>query len=101
VLSGGKGDDLLNGGHGDDVLTGGQNRDTFVFGPDSGDDVITDFHKSQDEIRFEGVAGVDDFSDLVFSASGGNVLISWGTGDSILLEGTRLKDIDPSSFSFG
>ncbi len=48
-LFGGAGSDTLNGGPGDDDLQGdavvGTNTDidTFVFGPDSGSDVITDF----------------------------------------------------------
>ena len=41
-LFGGTGDDTLNGGAGDDDLTGGGGIDTFVFGPDSGSDVIID-----------------------------------------------------------
>jgi Ca2+-binding RTX toxin-like protein len=99
VLDGGKGDDTLNGGGGDDTLTGGQNHDTFVFGAASGDDTITDF-SNQDTIVFDGVAGVDDFSDLTLTAVGGDVLITWGTADSILLQSTALHTITASDFMF-
>ena len=101
VLDGGRGDDLLNGGGGDDLLTGGQGRDIFAFGPDSGNDAITDFRNNQDVIRFEGVAGVDDFGDLVITRAGRDTLITWGDGtNSILLEGTNPRMLDASDFLF-
>ena len=99
VLHGGKGNDILNGGGGADVLTGEQGKDSFVFGPTSGDDRITDFH-NQDEIVFDGVAGVDDFSDLTVTALGPDVLITWGTADSILLEGTSAASVNAGDFMF-
>ena len=100
TLVGGRGDDLLNGGGGDDSLTGGQGRDVFVFGPASGDDVVTDFRNAQDTIRFEGVAGVGGFSDLTITGVGRDTLISWGGGDSILLEGVNPRMLDASDFEF-
>ena len=100
VLDGGKGDDVLNGGGGDDDLTGGQGNDIFAFTSASGDDVVTDFRNHQDKIRFEGVAGVDDFSDLTITRVGSDTVISWGTADSILLEGTHPRVLDASDFIF-
>ena len=100
TLDGGKGDDTLYGGGGDDIMTGGQGSDRFVIEADSGDDAITDFHKSQDLIFFD-VAGVDDFGDLTLVAVGNDTVISWGTGDSLLLEGVKPKHLDASSFEFG
>ncbi|HEV2816967.1 MAG TPA: calcium-binding protein [Allosphingosinicella sp.] len=101
VLNGGKGDDTLWGGGGDDVLTGGKGSDLFGFGPGDGDDRITDFEKMKDTIFFQGVSGVDDFGDLTFTKVGGDVLITWGTSDSILLEGVKLNQIHASDFMFG
>ena len=100
TLDGGKGNDVLNGGGGDDVLTGGLGRDIFAVGASSGSDFVTDFQNNQDRIRFEGIAGVDDFSDLTISAVGADVLISWGTGDSIVLQGTPIGVIGASDFIF-
>ena len=82
TLDGGKGDDTLIGGGGDDILTGGQGNDTFIFGAGDGDEHITDF-QNHDTIRIEGIAGVDDFGDLILTRIGHDTLISWGTGDSI------------------
>jgi Ca2+-binding RTX toxin-like protein len=100
ILVGGKGDDVLAGGGGDDILTGGQGRDLFLFGPGTGDDRVTDFAK-KDVIAIEGVSGVDDFSDLDIANVGGNAVISWGTGDSITLEGYRANKLSAADFSFG
>lgn len=100
TLVGGKGNDTLNGGGGDDVLTGSQGEDVFVFGPASGDDHVTDFAK-KDTIAILGVAGVDDFSDLTIVSSGGSAVISWGTGDSITLDGYKASKLSAADFSFG
>lgn len=99
TLNGGKGNDTLVGGGGDDILTGGQDADTFVFGPASGDDHITDFAK-KDVIAINGVAGVDDFSDLTIVTVGGSAVISWGTGDSITLDGYKGSKLSAADFSF-
>jgi Ca2+-binding RTX toxin-like protein len=100
TLVGGKGKDRLVGGGGDDVLTGGQGQDVFVFGPASGDDHVTDFAKN-DVIALDGIAGVDDFSDLTIVNSGGSALISWGTTDSITLDGYKASKLSAADFSFG
>jgi Ca2+-binding RTX toxin-like protein len=100
TLDGGKGDDMLFGGGGDDILTGGQGDDTFVFAPNSGDDRITDFG-NHDTILFQGVAGVDDFSDLTLTRIGSDTLITWGDGNSILVEGVRPSHLHASDFMFG
>ncbi|HEX6375690.1 MAG TPA: hypothetical protein VFZ91_08205 [Allosphingosinicella sp.] len=100
TLIGGKGNDTLVGGGGDDLLTGSQGEDTFVFGPASGDDHITDFAK-KDVIAINGVAGVDDFSDLTIVNVGGSAVISWGTGDSITLDGYKASKLSAADFSFG
>lgn len=42
-LKGGSGDDRIDGGRGNDRLRGGDGSDIFVFGADSGHDVIKDF----------------------------------------------------------
>ena len=81
------------------MLTGGQGRELFEFGPGSGDDRITDFAK-KDMIVFDGIAGVDDFSDLVIVDVGGNAVISWGTANSITLDGYKASKLSAADFSF-
>lgn len=99
VLNGGKGDDSLYGGRGDDVLTGDQGSDRFVIEALSGDDRIADF-KNADTIVFDASSGVDAFSDLTLIRVGRDTLISWGTGDSLLVEGVRPNQLDASDFDF-
>ena len=101
TLAGGRGDDVLYGGRGDDVLTGNQHADTFVIEASSGDDRITDF-SNQDTILFDASSGVDSFSDLTLTASGTrDTLITWGTGDSLLVEGVRPHQLTAADFEFG
>ena len=57
-LIGGDGDDILDGGEGNDCLEGGLGDDTYVFGRNSGSDIIIDFDGSN-TIRFEGIASKD------------------------------------------
>jgi Ca2+-binding RTX toxin-like protein len=99
VINGGRGSDTIVGGGGNDTLTGGQQDDIFVFGPGSGADHITDFEK-KDLIAIAGVAGVDDFSDLTIVSVGGSAVISWGTGDSVTLDGYRASRLSADNFSF-
>ena len=99
--SGITGNDIISAGGGNDVMSGSQGGDSFVIEADSGDDVVTDFSKSQDVIVFD-VAGVEDFGDLTLTASGSHdTLITWGTGDSLLLEGVKPNQLDASAFDFG
>jgi hypothetical protein len=46
------------------------------------------------------VSGVDAFSDLTIVTVGGNAVISWGTGDSITIEGVRASALSAVDFSF-
>jgi VCBS repeat-containing protein len=65
TLVGGGGNDRLVGGGGADVLSGGLGADQFVFGPHLGDDLITDFNRSQgDHIQLQGISGLTQFSQL-------------------------------------
>ncbi|MCD6035040.1 MAG: hypothetical protein K0R63_781 [Rickettsiales bacterium] len=43
IIYGGEGNDLIYGDRGNDRMEGGAGNDVFVFGPDSGVDIITDF----------------------------------------------------------
>jgi Ca2+-binding RTX toxin-like protein len=100
VLDGGDGADVLIGGGGDDLMTGGKGQDRFEFGDGAGDDRITDFAK-RDMVAID-AAGIDDFSNLtIASDSSGNAVISWGTGDSITLDGYKAKKLSAADFDFG
>ncbi|MEO6433542.1 MAG: calcium-binding protein [Sphingomicrobium sp.] len=100
TLIGGKGDDCLYGGQGNDVLTGSQGIDTFIMEASSGNDQITDFNHS-DTILFDGSSGVTDYSQLVFTMVGSDTLVSWGTSNSILVDGMKPKQLSAQDFQFG
>ncbi|WP_088636248.1 BMP family ABC transporter substrate-binding protein [Phaeobacter sp. 22II1-1F12B] len=86
TLIGGGGSDVLNGGRGHDVMTGGRGADTFVFETYGGKnkDVITDFKKGVDKILLED----DSFS---LGKSDGDVILRFGNGQSLTLEGVTKK----------
>lgn len=52
AFEGGEGNDTLNGGGGNDALLGGGGDDTYVWSPNAGHDVISDFGGA-DTVRFE------------------------------------------------
>ena len=99
TLIGGRGNDTFYGGRGNDVMTGNQNDDRFVIENSSGNDRITDFGNT-DKIVFQGVSGVDDFSDLTLTKVGSNTVITWGTGDSLQVDGYKPNQLHASDFIF-
>jgi Ca2+-binding RTX toxin-like protein len=99
ILLAGSGADRLIGGSGDDLLTGGAGTDTFIFGVGSGQDRITDFTRKE-VIVITGFAGIDSFSDLTIVSAGGSAVISWGTDDTITLDGVRSSALSAADFGF-
>ena len=100
VLAGGNGNDTLVGGRGDDTHSGGTGEDVFVFRPDAGRDVITDFTAGallfNDRLQLSAALwagqGVLDAEAVVERFAGldadGFVRLSFGAaGTTIVLEG--------------
>lgn len=100
-LNGGGGNDILNGGAGNDVLTGGAGRDTFVFGNNSGKDVITDFGRGNNTIDLSARNDVGRFADIrnKISQDGNNAVIDLGR-DEIVLRNFQASDLSSSDFIF-
>lgn len=97
-LVGGRGADEIDGGKGADWLSGNAGRDRFLFGADSGADVITDFETGTDKIRI--LAGATGFADLTLTESDKGVLVSFGEA-SILLRDASLATVAEGDFLFG
>ncbi len=74
--------DVLAGGAGNDVFTGGDGNDAFAFTSGSGDDMITDFTVGSDFLVLADGMSVDNFVE-----QGSDTLVSFDTGDSVLLVG--------------
>jgi Ca2+-binding RTX toxin-like protein len=115
--------DTLNGGAGNDTLTGGEGEDTFVLALGGGDDVVADFTfglkgvsgYSHDSILFSGFGNfVNRYGEnhpdafvlwdgMQFTTTAGHVLtvtdigsdtlLSWDTGDSLLVQGVEPTEI--------
>ena len=74
-LLGASGDDTLTGGAGDDTLTGYGGDDTFVFGPNHGDDTITDFTGCDDVIDLSAFSTITGTADLTITRDGCDAVI--------------------------
>lgn len=99
TLNGGNGNDTLYGGRGNDTMTGGAGDDRFVIQAASGNDHITDF-SNHDTIVFDPSSGVDAFSDLTLTKVGSSTLITWGTSDSLTVDGVKPNQLHASDFQF-
>lgn len=98
-LNGGAGADRMYGEAGDDVITGGADRDLFYFGPNAGNDTITDFVDGLEKLYIQNVSGVDDFSDLSISTNGsGWAVITYADGSSITLVGVTAAQVGADDF---
>ncbi|MCK1554440.1 cadherin-like domain-containing protein [Bradyrhizobium sp. 177] len=93
VLVGGSAPDVLIGGNGD-TLTGGPGPDTFLFRPNFGTNVITDFNVNNDSLQFDRsiFASVNDVLNHATAGSSGAV-IDDGYGDTATLTGIALSQL--------
>ncbi len=106
-IVGNNGNDIVDGGAGDDTLNGGNGSDTFVFGVDSGTDVVTDFNARNDVLDLSDVA--IEFTDLasVQAAASENsvggvdgILLDLGEGNSVFLADINFTDLERVDFVF-
>ena len=87
----GKAKDFIVGGTGDDLLWAGRGRDTFAFATGDGDDIIR-FDPKKDHIDLSNTA-IQSFGELQshMADQGHRVLISFDSGDSILVGGGKVQ----------
>lgn len=102
ILYGLDSDDILTGGKGDDMLYGGADYDTFVFSKGGGHDHICDFNGLQDVIDLRGIAGLDDFSDVLSHAkqTASGVSMHFGGGDVLTFDNATMADLAQDHFMF-
>lgn len=96
TLLGNGGNDKLDGGTGNDKLTGGEGADTFIFGKNSGKDVVTDFDVTKDILEIaKGLNGIKKPADVLDHAvqKGKDVVIDLGGGNKITLKKVDLDDL--------
>lgn len=100
-LYGGAGKDTLIGGTGNDLLKGdtkgkGGFADIFVFGRNSGKDVVADFDVGRDLLQImKGLNGIKKSADVINHAQqkGKDVVIDLGAGNKITLKNVNLDDL--------
>ncbi len=107
VIRGLEGDDVIIGGRGDDLLFGGAGSDIFVFADGAGNDEVRGFNATNDaeKIDISGIsaAGATDFDALLrdhMQQVGDDVVIDFGSGDTITLRSVQLDDLDVKDFVF-
>lgn len=93
TLNGDAGNDTLQGGAGNDRLNGGAGADSFVFEAGDGRDTIDGYQYGVDALLLDKDLVDGDLTEFVqdhVSKSGNAVLIDFGNGDSILINGANL-----------
>ncbi|WP_439342863.1 Ig-like domain-containing protein [Vacuolonema iberomarrocanum] len=94
VIRGGLGNDRLSGELGNDRITTGNGRDRITIRRGHGFDRVTDFQNGQDRIVLGGLR----FSDLTIRQQGRDVLIRSGSERLLLLQNTRIGQINAADF---
>ena len=94
TISGGDGDDTLIGELDNDTLTGGAGADLFSFTTGDGADQITDFDVISDDLEIDGqIINIEALpSGVTVVDQGADVLLTYGNGDTVLLQGITIAD---------
>jgi VCBS repeat-containing protein len=103
TLIGGDGPDWLLAGRGNDTLTGGKGPDTFVFGPQIGKDVITDFDSKNDVIQFNHALFANYAAAIVsesFDGHNTSFTANHDVNQTVTLQSVAPSSLSPSNFSF-
>ena len=104
-LFGGVGADTINGGTQNDLMWGAMPStfdgavDTFEFDANWGFDAVYDFELGIDQVRFNAVAGLTQFSDLTLYDGGANVTVAFGA-DAITFYGVTQAQLEANSGDF-
>lgn len=105
TLSGLNFQDTLNGGAGSDLLGGGRGADTYIFAGAFGRDTVVEEFRgfANTTVDLSDVGAIASWSDLRANhlrASGDDVLISDGNGNTIRLVDVALADVTADDFLF-
>jgi Ca2+-binding RTX toxin-like protein len=99
-LLGGLGTDRITGAGGNDVLFGEGGADIFVFGANSGADVVGDFAIAEDVIEFASYFTSFDQAQANFHQHGADGAIDLGGGNLIVLHGVTMATLTAANFAF-
>lgn len=99
-LDGGRGDDQLDGGTGNDTLIGAEGNDTYLIKAGDGHDVLSglgDRLAGSDTIALSGLSR----NQATFRRSGSALVMTFGTDQSVRLEGFLARDSGGHRIVFG
>jgi serralysin len=96
------GNDTISGRGSADVLFGGAGSDTFIVAPGTQSDTIADFTAGLDLLRLIGFADITTLSALQAAGAdaGPDSTYALGGGDTLILLGHNLADLQPADFLF-
>ncbi len=88
-------DNIIINNENNNVLTGGAGIDTFVFNPNFGNDVVTDFHPGEDIVRFDHAIFADASSLLshMIDDGLGNTIIAVDASDTVTLQNVPIATV--------
>ena len=94
TLYGGQGDDVLSGDAGNDVLSGDLGADRYVFGPNSGADLVLGFNQAEgDRLDLQGQTYTVD------TAADGFARLTLSGGGTVELAGLRQAQVNSAYFA--
>lgn len=101
TLRGGKGNfaDILDGNAGNDFLAGGGGSDSFVYKTGYATDTVTDYKRGEDQFDIT-YAGFTDFGDLVMTQVGKDVMLSFASGDELIIGHTTIAVLTANQSDF-
>ena len=86
IVDGYAGDDVIDGGTGNDYLTGGLGADEFIFNPNDGQDIITDFNANEDTLTYIGFTNAQLNNIVTSVTNSGHQLLTFFDGSTITLQ---------------
>ncbi len=95
VFNGGAGNDEIDGQSGDDIIRTGRGRDRILLRRGRGFDRVKDFEDGRDIIELVRIS----FGELTLQRRQDDVLVKLGDDNILLIENTRLRDINRSDFA--
>jgi serralysin len=101
TLISGRGTDYMWGDGGDVAPTATTGADTFVFAPDSGNDLIFDFRQSDGDKIDVSAYGFHGIDDMAITGMGADTVIVFDAIDSVTLVGMDPGALHASDFIFG
>ncbi len=100
TITGNSVNNTITGGVGDDTMSGGAGVDTFVYRSGDGTDTITDFAVGADKIdltAFSSTDALNAFNNR--TAFAGGTLLTFGVGQTILLQGVTTSQLSQSDLT--